>query len=66
MHGTGTMNYTNGDKYIGDWIEDNRTGRGVYTWADGDRYEMPYSQIFRGHIYRCRVKNLHSAHAITE
>ena len=28
-----------GDKYKGDWVEDVRTGRGVYTLANGDRYE---------------------------
>ncbi|CAF4933368.1 unnamed protein product, partial [Rotaria sp. Silwood2] len=32
-------------KYTGDWIDDVRTGQGVYIWANGDRYELRYSQI---------------------
>jgi hypothetical protein len=39
MHGTGTITFADGEKYIGDWIEGKRTGRGVFTWSDGDRYE---------------------------
>jgi hypothetical protein len=39
MHGTGTLNYANGQKYIGDWIEGKRMGRGVLTWPNGKRYE---------------------------
>lgn len=26
MHGVGTYYYTNGDKYVGDWLEDSQTG----------------------------------------
>ncbi|CAF4331853.1 unnamed protein product, partial [Rotaria sp. Silwood2] len=32
-------------KYTGDWIDGVRTGQGVYVWANGDRYELRYSQI---------------------
>ena len=28
-----------GDKYKGDWVEDVRTGQGVYIWPNGGRYE---------------------------
>ena len=28
-----------GDKYTGDWVDDQRTGHGIYTWPDGNRYE---------------------------
>ena len=29
----------NGDSYEGDVVDEQRTGRGIYTWADGHRYE---------------------------
>jgi hypothetical protein len=66
MHGTGTINYANGNRYIGDWVEGKRTGRGVFTWSDGDQYEIRCSQISGDRIYRCGIKDLHPAHAITE
>jgi hypothetical protein len=37
------MNFANGDNYTGEWVEDEKTGRGTYTWSDGDRYEIRYS-----------------------
>ncbi len=40
MHGTGTYNFANGNNYTGDWIDGKQTGDGVFTWANGDRYEM--------------------------
>ena len=27
-----------GDKYVGDWLNGQRTGNGIYTHANGDRY----------------------------
>jgi hypothetical protein len=44
-HGKGMYQYANGDKYIGDWIDDRRTGQGVFTWINGNRYEKKYSEI---------------------
>ncbi len=41
------MTFANGDEFAGDWVEDNRTGEGVYISANGDRYEMRYSNITR-------------------
>ena len=38
-HGKGTMEYANGSKYTGVWVNDSRTGYGVCTFADGSRYE---------------------------
>ncbi len=29
-----------GDKYTGDWIDDDRTGQGIYIYANGNRYEL--------------------------
>ncbi len=32
-----------GDEYTGDWLDDKRTGEGIYNFANGDRYEWRYS-----------------------
>ena len=37
--GIGTANYTNGDKYEGDFLKGRRHGQGVLTYANGDKYE---------------------------
>ena len=34
----GTYIYANGDKYIGEWNEDQKHGLGVNTYANGDKY----------------------------
>uniref|UniRef100_A0A7S3YIQ0 Uncharacterized protein n=1 Tax=Heterosigma akashiwo TaxID=2829 RepID=A0A7S3YIQ0_HETAK len=39
MHGTGVKVSHLGDKYVGEYQEDQRQGYGVYTWPNGDRYE---------------------------
>ncbi|CAF1281789.1 unnamed protein product [Adineta steineri] len=38
-HGKGQMDYADGGKYIGMWVEGKRTGHGVYMFASGSRYE---------------------------
>ena len=38
-HGNGTMNFENGNKYIGDFLDDGKTGQGVYIYVDGSVYE---------------------------
>jgi hypothetical protein len=38
-HGTGTMEFDNGDLYRGEFADGQMHGRGVYVWADGSRYE---------------------------
>ena len=43
-HGKGTLVWGlgskwAGDKYTGDWVNNTRTGQGVYTFANGSRYE---------------------------
>ena len=30
---------------MGQWIDDNKNGRGIFTWPDGNRYERDSSQI---------------------
>jgi hypothetical protein len=39
IHGKGKMDFHNGDKYTGDWIDGNMTGQGVSTLANGTRSE---------------------------
>ena len=36
--GQGIMNWINGDKYSGDWINNIRTGKGEYTFKNGHKY----------------------------
>jgi len=52
MHGKGTIVWGPttqwaGDKYIGDWIHDFRTGQGVYIYANGNRYENVRTNQFK-------------------
>ncbi len=41
-----------GDKYIGDWVDDARTGQGVYIYSSGNHYELRYSQTTRRPILK--------------
>jgi hypothetical protein len=34
----GTQDYSNGDKYVGEWRNDKRNGLGTYTYENGDIY----------------------------
>ena len=34
----GTITFTNGDKFVGEWINGKRTGKGTYTWVSGSKY----------------------------
>ena len=34
----GTATHANGDKYVGEWRDDKRTGQGTFTFANGDKY----------------------------
>ena len=37
-HGNGTMKYSNGNMYVGEWLDDRFDGVGEYIWADGRRF----------------------------
>ena len=37
--GEGVLTFANGDKYDGEFIDDEFEGQGVFTWANGDKYE---------------------------
>ena len=34
----GTLYWTNGDRYVGDFLDGERTGQGTYTWASGSSW----------------------------
>ena len=34
----GTVTFTNGDKYVGEFKDGKKNGQGTYTWPDGDKY----------------------------
>ena len=42
-NGFGTQIFHNGkykgDKYEGEWLEGKITGKGIYSWGDGNKYE---------------------------
>ena len=42
-----TINYSNGDKYIGEIRNDKRHGRGTYTWANGSKFSGEFENDFR-------------------
>jgi hypothetical protein len=44
----------------------NSPNIGVFTWPNGDRYEIRCSQISGDRVYRCRITDLLLVHAITE
>ena len=39
MHGLGKFVSPHGDRYEGEFVDDNYNGLGAYTWANGDVYE---------------------------
>ena len=34
----GAFTFDDGDKYVGEWKEDQMHGHGIYTWANGEKY----------------------------
>ena len=38
QRGQGTVEYTDGSKYVGWWKNDKRHGQGTWTFPDGSRY----------------------------
>ena len=34
----GTYTWSNGEKYVGEWKDNERHGQGTLTWSDGDKY----------------------------
>jgi len=42
-HGFGTMKYTNGDVYVGNFLHGKRQGKGACVFANGDKWEGDWS-----------------------
>jgi len=38
MNGQGTYTFPDGQKYEGEWKDDEYHGQGTFTWSDGDKY----------------------------
>ncbi|KAL8720643.1 MAG: hypothetical protein Q9225_002513, partial [Loekoesia sp. 1 TL-2023] len=50
VHGQGTMIYTNGDAYVGNWVANQKSGHGTMAYASGDTYTGEWAQNEReGH-----------------
>lgn len=37
-HGKGTFYWPSGQKYVGEWKDDEQSGQGTMSWADGNKY----------------------------
>jgi len=42
-HGNGEFFYADGDKYEGNWYQDQANGYGIYIHRNGNRYEGDWS-----------------------
>ena len=40
VHGKGTLVYTYGDKFIGDWVDAKKHGDGELLYVNGDRFKV--------------------------
>jgi hypothetical protein len=49
-NGKGTLYFDNGNKYIGDWIDDQKAGNGIFLWSNDNRYERRSSEIVYHHL----------------
>lgn len=44
LHGTGTLEYSTGDKYEGQFENGYLSGEGVFTYSNGDKYEGQFAE----------------------
>ena len=42
MNGQFTVNYADGDKFVGEFKDDKKQGQGTYTYQDGRKYTGEY------------------------
>jgi len=47
----GNFNYTNGDKYVGEWKDDKQHGQGTYTFGPGEFYGDVYVGEYKDGMY---------------
>jgi len=52
-NGQGTMTYSDGDKYVGEYKNGKENGQGTYTFSNGDKYAGEYKdgKIWNGTEY---------------
>ena len=41
-NGYGTWTFADGEKYVGEWKDNNKHGLGTFTWASGNKYVGEY------------------------
>ena len=41
------MKFSCGNTYDGDWSNDKKNGKGIFTWVDGESYEGDFKNDFR-------------------
>ena len=46
VNGQGIMNFANGDKYIGEFKTERKSGYGIYHFINGDRYEGDFKDDY--------------------
>jgi len=44
MHGQGTYRWGDGRMFIGQYVDDRKSGLGIYLWADGRAYHGEWLQ----------------------
>jgi len=44
MHGKGLFKWKDGREYIGEYLEDKKSGYGVFKWPDGRTYSGYWSK----------------------
>jgi hypothetical protein len=60
FHGPGTIFYSNGDSYHGEWVEGRKSGKGAYKWGSGYYFSgewiegRPKSRITRGVLLKSK------------
>lgn len=47
----GIHKYSNGNTYMGEWLNKKKDGEGVFTWPNGDRYEIEYSEMTFNYLF---------------
>jgi hypothetical protein len=58
-HGKGKMDFANGDSYTGIWVDDKKTGPGLFTSPGGTTYTIRYSHITRYSILIIELSLIH-------
>jgi hypothetical protein len=44
MNGHGTYTYANGERYVGEWKDDQKHGQGTYAYANGTKKQGQWKE----------------------